>query len=100
VLIYGAGDGGELLVRELLNNNQLGLHPIGFLDDDPQKHGRMIHGVRVLGSVDRLDDLRSRNGFEEIVISTDKIDSRRTAILTRLSETEGVRTRRMRIALE
>jgi UDP-GlcNAc:undecaprenyl-phosphate/decaprenyl-phosphate GlcNAc-1-phosphate transferase len=100
VLIYGAGDGGELLVRELLNNYQLGLHPIGFLDDDPQKHGRMIHGVRVLGSVDRLNDLRSSNGFEEIVISTDKIDSRRTAILARLSETEGVRTRRMRIALE
>jgi UDP-GlcNAc:undecaprenyl-phosphate/decaprenyl-phosphate GlcNAc-1-phosphate transferase len=100
VLIYGAGDGGELLVRELLNNYQLGLHPVGFLDDDPQKHGRMIHGVRVLGSVERLGDLRSSSRFEEIVISTDKIDSRRTAMLDRLSESQGIRTRRMRIALE
>ena len=57
MLIYGAGDGGELLVRELQNNFQLGLTPVGFLDDDPQKHGRVIHGLRVFGSVERLGDL-------------------------------------------
>ena len=100
VLIYGAGDGGELLVRELLNNYQLGLQPVGFLDDDPQKHGRVIHGVRVLGSVERLGDLQTNNRFEEIVISTDKIDARRAAVLDRLTESQGIRTRRMRIALD
>ena len=37
VLIYGAGDGGELLLRELLNNRSLKYSPVGFIDDDPGK---------------------------------------------------------------
>ncbi len=44
VLIYGAGDGGELLLRELRNNRELQLSPIGFLDDDPAKSGKVIQG--------------------------------------------------------
>ncbi|HEY1585609.1 MAG TPA: glycosyl transferase, partial [Polyangia bacterium] len=57
ILIYGAGDGGELLLRELLQNREHGLFAVGFVDDDPQKQGRMIHGVRVLGPLDRLREL-------------------------------------------
>ena len=49
VLIYGAGDGGELLLRELRNNRELQLAPVGFLDDDPAKSGKVIHGLRVFG---------------------------------------------------
>jgi UDP-GlcNAc:undecaprenyl-phosphate GlcNAc-1-phosphate transferase len=100
VVIYGAGDGGELLVRELLNNRDLGLTPIGFIDDDPQKHGRMIHGLRVLGSLDRLSEMAGQEAVEEVVISTSKLDAARFAALTALSKTSGIRTRRMRIALE
>jgi UDP-GlcNAc:undecaprenyl-phosphate GlcNAc-1-phosphate transferase len=100
VLIYGAGDGGELLVRELQNNFQLGLTPVGFLDDDPQKHGRVIHGLRVFGSVDRLGDLANGGQVDEIVISSDKIDAGRVAALGQVTESQGIRTRRMRIALE
>jgi UDP-GlcNAc:undecaprenyl-phosphate GlcNAc-1-phosphate transferase len=100
VLIYGAGDGGELLVRELQNNYQLGLTPVGFLDDDPQKHGRVIHGVRVFGSIDRLRDLAHGGGVDEIVISTDKIESGRVAALGQVTESQGIRTRRMRISLD
>ena len=70
ILIYGAGDGGELLLRELMKNRDLGLQAVGFVDDDPQKHGRVIHGVRVLGSADELKTLRRRNAVDELVIST------------------------------
>jgi UDP-GlcNAc:undecaprenyl-phosphate GlcNAc-1-phosphate transferase len=100
VVIYGAGDGGELLVRELLNNRDLGLTPIGFIDDDPQKHGRMIHGLRVLGALERLSEMAGNDGVEEVVISTSKLDPARFAALTIISQTNGIRTRRMRIALE
>jgi UDP-GlcNAc:undecaprenyl-phosphate GlcNAc-1-phosphate transferase len=100
VLIYGAGDAGELLVRELLNNLQLGLQPVGFLDDDPQKHGRAIHGVRVFGPIDRLSDVATGTRAEEIVISTNKIEGHRTELLDRLTLIQGLKTRRMRIALE
>lgn len=45
-LIVGAGDAGAMLLRELLKH---GIRPVGFIDDDPEKHGRRIHGVPVLG---------------------------------------------------
>jgi UDP-GlcNAc:undecaprenyl-phosphate GlcNAc-1-phosphate transferase len=100
VLIYGAGDGGELLVRELLNNRNLGLTPVGFLDDDPAKHGRMIHGLRVIGDLGTLKTYAGDESVDEVVISTSKIDPERSAILGLLSQTVGIRTRRMRIALD
>jgi UDP-GlcNAc:undecaprenyl-phosphate/decaprenyl-phosphate GlcNAc-1-phosphate transferase len=100
VLIYGAGDGGELLVRELLNNRRLGLVPIGFLDDDPQKHGRVIHGLRVIGPLDRLKDIAGSTAVDEIVVSTSKLDPDRSVALSVISQASGIRMRRMRIALE
>jgi UDP-GlcNAc:undecaprenyl-phosphate GlcNAc-1-phosphate transferase len=100
VLIYGAGDGGELLLRELMNNRELGLHPVGFVDDDPQKLGRVIHGVRVLGSLDRLGELAGSESIQEVVISTSKLAADRSALILQLCADAGVACRRMRIALE
>jgi UDP-GlcNAc:undecaprenyl-phosphate GlcNAc-1-phosphate transferase len=100
ILIYGAGDGGELLVRELQNNHELGLHPVGFIDDDPQKEGRMIHGVRVLGPLERMRELASSERIDELVISTTRIQPQRTQMAADLCQDAGVACRRMRIALE
>jgi UDP-GlcNAc:undecaprenyl-phosphate GlcNAc-1-phosphate transferase len=100
VLIYGAGDGGELLVRALLNNFSMGMRPVGFIDDDPQKLGRVIHGLRVFGPVELLGSVAGDAEIDEIVISTDKIPAERTALLVRLTGLAGIRTRRMRIAFE
>lgn len=55
VLIIGAGDGGRLLLREVLRNPQLRLTPLGFVDDDPRLRGVRVEGVKVLGNTD--DDL-------------------------------------------
>jgi FlaA1/EpsC-like NDP-sugar epimerase len=52
VLIVGAGDGGRLVLREILRNRELGLHPVGFVDDDTGKHGLRIDGVRVRGNTE------------------------------------------------
>lgn len=51
-LIYGAGDGGVLTLRELRSNIGLGRHAVGFLDDDRDKRGARIHGLPVLGGLD------------------------------------------------
>jgi hypothetical protein len=60
----------------------------------------MIHGLKVLGPVEMLGEAKSAPEFDEIVISTDKISNERAALLVRLTELTGVRTRKMRIALD
>ncbi len=50
VIIYGAGQGGEILLREILNNKNIELAPIGFIDDDVLKTGKKLLGYTVLGT--------------------------------------------------
>ncbi len=69
VLILGAGDGGELLLRELRNNPRLKKCPVGFLDDDPSKHGLQIHGVKVLGDRRKLAEVAARLKVKEVYIA-------------------------------
>ena len=69
ILIFGAGEAGVRLVRELRVNTQLGLRPLGFVDDDPGKAGGWVQGLRVLGTRHDLADLIARFRIEEIVIA-------------------------------
>ena len=58
VLIVGAGEGGRLLLREMLRNPDLRYRPVGFIDDDPRKQGaRMERGLDVLGTTDELGEV-------------------------------------------
>lgn len=73
VLIYGAGDGGELIARECRKNPKLGYQPIGFLDDDPRKQGRIVYGLPILGSIDTLAEVLEREKAQGLVISSASI---------------------------
>ncbi|MDB4968468.1 MAG: glycosyl transferase, partial [Myxococcales bacterium] len=96
VLIYGAGDGGELLLRELMQNRELGLNPVGFVDDDPQKQGRVIHGIRVLGPLDRLGEFADKERVDEVVVSTNRLANDKSELLAAVCKEAGLRHRRMR----
>jgi FlaA1/EpsC-like NDP-sugar epimerase len=69
VLIVGAGDAGQLIVREMQRNRQLHYTPIGFVDDDPRKRNDRIHGVRVLGTTDELLHILRDNKPDEVLIA-------------------------------
>jgi UDP-GlcNAc:undecaprenyl-phosphate GlcNAc-1-phosphate transferase len=100
VLIYGAGDGGELLLREMRNNLALQYTPVGFLDDDPHKKGRMIHGLRVLGGNGNLRHICEAQRVEEVLISSIKITDERVREILRDCEAGRITLKRMRIEIE
>jgi len=69
VLIYGAGRAGESVVREIRRNENLPYEILGFLDDDPQKLGKIIHGIEVLGNRKLLKSITEGQKIEEIFIA-------------------------------
>ncbi len=70
VLIVGAGDGGRLVLREILRNRELGLQPVGFLDDDARKHGLRIDGVKVRGNTQGdLPRILDESEPDEVIIA-------------------------------
>jgi FlaA1/EpsC-like NDP-sugar epimerase len=73
VIIYGAGIGGTLALREILANQDVPMKPIGFLDDDPAMHGRFINGYPVLGGLDDLANVVMVGKARGVVIASDKI---------------------------
>jgi FlaA1/EpsC-like NDP-sugar epimerase len=69
VLIVGAGDAAQLILREMLRNSSLGYTPIGLVDDDPRKKNLRLHGVRVLGTTQELPALLRDRRPEELLIA-------------------------------
>lgn len=69
VIVIGAGDTGETLLREISKNRNLPYKPIGFLDDDPRKLGLKIHNVSVLGRVDELKSYADKHNVSTVIIA-------------------------------
>jgi UDP-GlcNAc:undecaprenyl-phosphate GlcNAc-1-phosphate transferase len=100
VLIYGAGDGGELLLREILNNRELRYVPVGFMDDDPMKKGKVIHGLRVFGGNGSLGSICTAQNVDEVVISSPRLPEERVKQIQQDCEERNITLRRMRIEME
>jgi len=96
LLIYGAGAAGELLLRELRSDPELGYQAIGFLDDDASKSGKRIHGLRIYGGRDRLIQVVKDSTVEEIVIAIPSLDSDDRHELEQVCAEAGVTCRTMR----
>ncbi len=69
LLIVGAGDAGERLLRGLRANSKMNYQPVGFLDDDPKKANRLMHGVPVLGDTTILTEIALRYNIDEVLIA-------------------------------
>ena len=96
ILIYGAGEAGTMLVREIRANSRLGYKVVGFLDDDPHKQGATIMGVPVLGKgADAASVVKcSEAGYpriEEIVIATPSATGRQMREVLGHCRAAGVR---------
>ena len=99
-LIYGAGGGGTLVLRELLQNRSLQVDPVGFIDDDPAKQRTRIDGVPVLGTSADLESLAPRLRVTHLIISARDIDPERIDHLQRRCAALGISLQRLTIRID
>jgi FlaA1/EpsC-like NDP-sugar epimerase len=69
MIIIGAGDAGEKVIREIYDNPKMKYRIVGFVDDDKNKVGKQIHGIKVLGRIDELKEVAKSEGVNEILIA-------------------------------
>jgi UDP-GlcNAc:undecaprenyl-phosphate GlcNAc-1-phosphate transferase len=100
VVIYGAGDGGVLAIRELVSRRDRATRVLGFVDDDPRKSGNRVAGYRVLGGQETLRGLVWSAGVDAIVISSRAIPDDRIAPIARLCAERRIAISRLRVGLE
>ena len=101
VLIAGAGDGGRLVLREIVRNRGLGLTPVGFVDDDPAKRRLRIDGVRVRGNTEGelpriLDDAEP----DEVIIAIPSAPGSTRARIVRECRERGIPVRTLPTVFE
>ncbi len=92
-LLIGAGDAGEMLLREIKKHEELECELIGILDDDPNKQGMEIHGHRVLGSLDELQELIQKHDVEEVIIAIPSAPGSVVRRIHNISKKEGVKVK-------
>jgi FlaA1/EpsC-like NDP-sugar epimerase len=101
VLIVGAGDGGRLLLREILRNPDLGYRPVGFIDDDPRKqNARIDRGVSVLGTTKELARVLEDAEPDEVLIAVPSAPGTMRARVVAACRERGVPVRTMPTVFE
>jgi FlaA1/EpsC-like NDP-sugar epimerase len=101
-LIYGAGAGGQMALREIETNRDMGLSPVGFLDDNPRIHRRRVKGYPVLGGQDQLPEIINTYGIRKIVVAfKDKGTEKKREIRTLCADLGlEVEVARMRLVID
>jgi FlaA1/EpsC-like NDP-sugar epimerase len=101
VLIVGAGDGGRLLLREILRNPDLGMRPVGFVDDDERKqHARIDRGLEVLGTSYELGRVLDDVEPDEVLIAIPSAPGTLRARVVSACRARGVPVRTMPTVFE
>jgi UDP-GlcNAc:undecaprenyl-phosphate GlcNAc-1-phosphate transferase len=100
VLIYGAGDGGELVLRELKNNSYWKYTPVGFVDDDPFKKDKVIHGLPVFGGNGSLLEICRQNQIQDVLLSFRQVDPQRLEKIKEMCRSAEVNLMRAELKIE
>jgi len=76
-IILGAGNTGEMILRDMARQGYGEFYPIGFLDDDRSKVGAYIHGVKILGTTGTLEDVIAKNAVEAMIIAIPRLNRKK-----------------------
>ncbi len=90
ILIVGAGDLGELVLRSVLRSRPTAYQAVGLLDPDPARRHRSIHGIRVLGGIDQLDETLADHDVDLVVLALTSAQAEEAATVKQRCEDLGV----------
>ena len=90
LLIIGAGDAGEKLIREIKENPGLNHDVVGLVDDDVSKLKHTIHGIPVLGTLNEMDEIARKNNVGEIIIAVPSASAGEMRRIVNFCETTGL----------
>ena len=99
VLIYGAGDSGYLLIKELLQNHRHELRPVGWIDDDETKHNMYLHGYKIYSGKESLIAICRKLKVDMVLISTKSIDAECEKEIREILDTENIGLGRFSLTL-
>ena len=89
VLVVGAGSAGQMIINELKENPQLKKVPVGIIDDDINKIGRVIHNVKILGNTSQVKEIVEKENVDEIILAIANVDkARKSEIINICKETK------------
>jgi FlaA1/EpsC-like NDP-sugar epimerase len=92
-LLVGAGQAGVMMARELASRPELGIQPVGFVDDDVAKIGTVVHGIRVLGSIADLGKHATERGARQVIVTMASAPGKTIRNIVRLAEEAGLPTK-------
>ena len=91
VLIMGAGDAGEMILREIRNHPEARYLPVGFIDDHRRKQGMSIHGVEVIGRSEDISRVVKERDIEEVIIAMPSTSRKILCNIVSICEEAGVK---------
>ncbi len=100
VLIMGAGDGGELLLREIRNNYKINYKAVGFIDDDLEKKGRIINGLEVLGTRHDIPKIVQEYRIKKVLISILSIEEDNLRDIYDLCKSLKIQCKKIKLMIE
>jgi UDP-GlcNAc:undecaprenyl-phosphate GlcNAc-1-phosphate transferase len=99
-LIYGAGHRGQIIVRELSNNSDLRLQPVGFIDDDPKLTGRSVDRLPIVGADNDLVSVIARYQVAALIISSNTVSDTRLQLVMQLCQERKIAVLRCSLNIE
>ncbi|MFH1654786.1 MAG: nucleoside-diphosphate sugar epimerase/dehydratase [Pseudomonadota bacterium] len=92
-LLYGAGDHGAAVARHLKLTPRLGYRVVGFVDDNPEKSNKKVHGIHVVGNLNTLPEVLENMNIEDVIVTFSDIDGDIVKRIVHICKERGVRTK-------
>lgn len=90
-LLFGAGEAGAAMARSSRAEPRAAISPVGFLDDDPVRHGRVIARLPVLGGLDRLEEAVGRTKARQLLITMPNASGSRVREVVEVARAAGIK---------